>query len=337
MTLAESRPISRAQLADQYATFKLNLDRPFKLAWAKSLWEAFAAEGGKIGDSPHDFFKGITDALAVRGITKTPASLYPYWFCGYSVAEEYAPRTVKEGDSIGRAIKAGLSREQIASHVLAGTLDRELAAGRPVVKDMKVLAGAKEVLEAVPEAVRRAQIVTGLSDVELRALPVLGYNALPPQFQELILRVGLGESLPPLFVFKPDERNPDTPGDLLSPPLDYGAFLKRFMPCWVTGRYPDPHSVNDLHHVRVGEVEARPGDDTPDVLVPVRRQAHIPLPCVEGSGAAHSRAFVIGQDAVRNQSLNRWQACAVRAYSEFVRGGDWKAWAEKANQERLAA
>lgn len=115
----------------------------------------------------------------------------------------------------------------------------------------------------------------------------------------------------------------------------YIDFLKGYFPCFITGDYPTVENPNDGHHLRVSEKESRPNDETPEVIVGVSRQAHIPLPFAPGSGAAHSRAYVIGQDAERLATLVRWQASAARAYAAFVRGEQWRNYAEQARQEKL--
>ncbi len=158
---------------------------------------------------------------------------------------------------------------------------------------------------------------------ERDALIYGGFNALSPRL-----------ALAALYAAQTGDKKPlEVLGDRVLP--DYGAFLKQHFPCWVTGDYSAGGEVHDLHHVRIGDREARPGDDTPDTLVPVARHAHIPLPFAEGSGAAHSRAYIVGNDAARLAALNRWQACAVRAYAAFVRGEDWRRFAEQARGERL--
>lgn len=130
------------------------------------------------------------------------------------------------------------------------------------------------------------------------------------------------------------DREPlETLGAALTP--DYWTFLKGHFPCFVTGDYPTPERPNDAHHMRVGEQEARPGDDVAEVAVGVSRFAHIPLPFAPDSGHAHSRAYIVGNDAARLAALNRWQACAVRGYAAFVRGEDWRVYAEQARKERL--
>ena len=127
------------------------------------------------------------------------------------------------------------------------------------------------------------------------------------------------------------------PLDALSTALtpDYISFLKAVFPCWVTGDYPTTDNPNDAHHVGVGDKENRPNDETPDVFVGVARHAHSPLPFAPGSGAAHSSAYTVGNNAERLAALLRWQSCSVRAYGEYVRGADWRVWAERARGEKL--
>lgn len=328
---------ARAQLISRIVGLE-QLKRKPSLEIARAMWLDYRSEVEKnAGLTQHAYLSRLVAELASQGVNKSVSACYSLLYTGCALENGFEPKDPAAGQPIGKALdRLGLSAEAVRAHMESGTLQEALQSLRAPTESIRVTTRTQDILEDAAEVARSLLNTDGLSDPEIRAIFPAAWERADPGMRHFLLRLGNGDvNLSHIYLIEA----PDGPEGLnirsAAPPLSIEGFYAQMMPCWATAEYPTSRQPNHLHHVRVGEVEARPNDDTPPVMVPVRPFAHIPLPSQPESGAAHSRLYVIGQDAERNAALNRWQACATRAYSAYVTGRDWKVHAEQANQERL--
>lgn len=102
-------------------------------------------------------------------------------------------------------------------------------------------------------------------------------------------------------------------------PMGKRAWLKQFGRCRVCGEVARPGEILDLHHEQLGEREARPNNDAPEVLSAVHRACHIPAPFSDRV-TIHSRALSVGNDPARLVALLEHLASEDERYEKYIRG-----------------
>lgn len=107
-------------------------------------------------------------------------------------------------------------------------------------------------------------------------------------------------------------------GEATKPPRK-AEWMKLRGRCRICGRVAQGGEILDLHHERLGEREARPGDETPEILSGVHRACHIPQPFSDRQ-TAHSRLHTVGNDPARLVEALLHQAREDARYQAFIRG-----------------
>lgn len=102
-------------------------------------------------------------------------------------------------------------------------------------------------------------------------------------------------------------------------PMGKRAWLKQFGRCRVCGEVAQPGEILDLHHEQIGQREARPNDDAPEVISAVHRACHIAQPFSDRP-VVHSSALSIGNDPEKLIALLEHLAREDERYEKYIRG-----------------
>lgn len=317
MTLAESRPITADQLADRFAAMENALRAP-RLEWARDLWAGY--KRGAANATQHAYLKGVCDLLEARGVTRTPERLYSFLYCGCAQAHGFHVVNIAEGEPIGRAIdRLGMDPQTVRAHLDAGTLHEVIQGQRAPTTSVRVTRDAKDALEGAERMARETLQVEGLSDPEIRAIFPRAWENAPQHLRAFLLRLGNGDvDLSRVYLIESEEKPSGTTLKPAAPPMTFGVWAKLYGHCWVCGEACGGVETH-LHHVRVGEHEARRQDDGAETLVPVHARCHIPQP-FNPTVTAHSRAFSVGQDAAALARLLEYVSAARSAHERFIQG-----------------
>lgn len=310
--------VTETQLAEQFLAYDL-ATWPMQQSLARNLWAGWQRVKRE-GISQHTFLTRVTEEMRRKGSPKgrTPSGLYPYLYTGAALTDNFTPSSLTEGEVIGRALdRLGLSPEVVEGHIAAGNLAEVVAAHRSPTTTARITTEARDTLDEAATLARTILPTDGLSEPEVRSLPLKAFKAASPPVREFLLRLGNGDvDTSRVHIVELDEANPAAPVLPAAAPVDYVTFGKLNAPCFWCGRTPAESGFpHDAHHLPIADHEARPQDGTPPVWAFVCRACHIPTP--GGPLTVHSRLGAIRRDP---EKLERVIYYTVRCLDLYQRG-----------------
>lgn len=313
--------VTESALAEQFLSYDL-ATWPMQQALSRNLWAGWQ-RAKREGISQNVFLTRVTEELKRRGSTKgrTPTSLYSYLYSGAALTDGFTPASLKEGEMIGKALdRLSLPPEIVRAHLEAGNLADVVDAHRTPTTTVRVTAETKDVLDDAAQRARATLNTEGLNDPEVRAILPKAWNNSSEQIKDFLLRLGNGDVDPTrTYIVEAEEARPGAPVKPAAPPVDYGSWSKLNAPCYVCQRTPAESGLpHHLHHVAVGEHEARPNDDvTPELLVAACPRCHIPQP-FSATQTAHSRAYAFRRDPDALIGLLHYNARCWALYQQAI-------------------
>lgn len=322
MTLpAPISSVTETSLAEQFLAYDL-ATWPMQQALSRNLWLGWE-KAKREGISQHTFLLRVVEELKRRGSTKgrSATGLFAYLYSGAALTAGFTPANLTQGEQIGKALdRLSLPPDVVRGHIEAGNLAEVVAAHRSPTTTVRVTAETKDVLDDAAQRARATLNTEGLSDPEARAILPKAWTNSSEQIKDFLLRLGNGDVDPTrTYIVEAEEARPGAPVKPAAAPVDYGSWAKLNAPCYVCQRTPAESGYpHHLHHVALGEHEARPNDEvTPEVLVAACARCHIPEPFSDRV-TAHSRAYLFRRDPDMLIALLHYNARCWTAYQRAI-------------------
>lgn len=310
--------VTETNLAQQFMAFD-DSTWGIRLSLSRNLWAGWK-EAKQEGISQHVFLTRIIGEIQRKGgKNRSVNGLYHYLYAGCADDAGFSFPDLDAGQLIGKALdRLGRSPEVVQSHLDAGNLAEVVAKSRAPTTTLRMTTESKGTLDATMERTRALVETTGMSDAEIRSLPLraLDPEQTSPHFADFVVLAANGEI--DLNEYRIEKITPGQTHKTAGHPVSYIYFLKKYGVCWVCGKPPKERGYDlHAHHVAFAGHEARRNDGGPEKFAGACPQCHIPQPFSERV-TAHSSAFSIGMNPRRMADFMEYDAAHVNAYQAKI-------------------
>lgn len=311
--------VTETSLAQQFMAFD-DSTWGIRLSLSRNLWAGWK-DARREGITQHVFLTRIIGEIQRKGgKNRSVNGLYHYLYAGCADDAGFSFLDLEAGQLIGKTLdRLGHSPEVVQSHLDAGNLAEVVAKSRAPTTTLRMTTESKGTLDATMERTRALVETTGMSDAEIRSLPLraLDPEQTSPHFADFVVLAANGEI--DLNDYRIEKITPGQTHKTAGHPISLVQWGKLNAPCIVCHRPPTesgfPHHA---HHVQAGAHDPRPNDDTTEVLWAwACPSCHVAQPG-RTQTTAHKSEYALHFDGVKLEAYLRYFARCVRLYQQAI-------------------